>query len=96
MALEAGRAATGHDGTAGPGTKSTPSPKRWKEFLITVAGVYPLTVLLPFVLTWLTHYLPPLEVFVIRDLVLAILLVTVLMFVLLPLFHKLFRKWLTR
>ena len=36
-------------------------PKRWKQFLITVAGVYPLTVLIPITLTWLAHYLPPLR-----------------------------------
>jgi uncharacterized protein len=71
-------------------------PKRWKQFLITVAGVYPLTVLIPITLTWLEHYLVPLRVFVIRGLVSATLLVTALMFVLLPLFHKLFRNWLTR
>ena len=96
MALEAGRAATGHDGTAGPAAKPTRGPKRWKEFLITVAGVYPLTVLIPNALTWLAHYLPPLKVFVIRGLISATLLVTALMFALLPLFHKVFRKWLTR
>jgi antibiotic biosynthesis monooxygenase (ABM) superfamily enzyme len=96
MALEAGRAATGHDGTAGPAAKPTRGPKRWKEFLITVAGVYPLTVLIPIALTWLAHYLPLLKVFVIRGLISATLLVTVLMFALLPLFHKLFGKWLTR
>jgi uncharacterized protein len=96
MALEAGRAATGHDGTAGPAAKPTRGPKRWKEFLITVAGVYPLTVLIPIALTWLAHYLSPLKVSVIRGLISATLLVTALMFALLPLFHKLFRKWLTR
>jgi uncharacterized protein len=72
-------------------------PKRWKQFLITVARVYPLTVLIPITLTWLEHYLVPLRVFVIRGrLISATLLVTALMFVLLPLFHKLFRNWLTR
>jgi antibiotic biosynthesis monooxygenase (ABM) superfamily enzyme len=72
------------------------APKRWKQFLITVAGVYPLTVLIPIALTWLQHYLAPLRLFVVRGLISATLLVTALMFVLLPLFHKLFRNWLTR
>jgi antibiotic biosynthesis monooxygenase (ABM) superfamily enzyme len=96
MALEAGRAATGHDGTAGRAAKSIRGPKRWKEFLITVAGVYPQTVLIPIALAWLEHYLPPLRLFVIRGLISATLLVAALMFALLPLFHKFFRKWLTR
>jgi uncharacterized protein len=96
MGLEAERAATGHDRTAGPAAKPTRGPKRWKEFLVTVAGVYPLTVLIPIGLRWLEHYLPPLKVFVIRGLVSATLLVAALMFALLPLCHKLFGKWLTR
>jgi antibiotic biosynthesis monooxygenase (ABM) superfamily enzyme len=96
MALEAGKAATGHDRTAGPVARPAQGPKRWKEFVITVAGVYPLTVLIPIALAWLAHYLPPLKVFVIRGLISATLLVAALMFALLPLFHKLFRKWLTR
>jgi uncharacterized protein len=96
MAPEARKAATGHDQTAGPAARPTQGPKRWKLFLITVAGVYPLTVLIPITLSWLANYLQPLRVFVIRGLISATLLVTALMFVLLPLFHKLFRKWLTR
>jgi uncharacterized membrane protein YqaE (UPF0057 family) len=48
--------------------------------------------LIPIPLAWLAHYLPPLRVFVIRGLISAILLVTVLMFVLLPVFQKLFKK----
>jgi antibiotic biosynthesis monooxygenase (ABM) superfamily enzyme len=96
MAPKDGRVATGYDPTAEAVARPTKGPKRWKEFLITVAGVYPLTVLIPITLTWLAHYLPPLRVFVIRGLISATLLVIALMFVLLPLFHKLFRKWLTR
>ena len=96
MAPEAGTAATGRDQSTGPIARSSQDPKRWKQFLITVAGVYPLTVLIPILLAWLAHYLPPLRVFVIRGLISAILLVTALMFVLLPLFHKLFGRWLTR
>src|SRR5258706_16460857 len=58
MALEAGKAATGHDRTAGPVARPAQGPKRWKHFLITVMGVYPLIVLIPISLTWLAHYLP--------------------------------------
>jgi hypothetical protein len=42
MVLEAGKAA-GHDQTTRPVARPTQVPKRWKQFLITVAGVYPLT-----------------------------------------------------
>ena len=92
MTLEAGKAGTGHDRKTGPIARPTQDPKRWKQFLIAVAGVYPLTVLIPIPLAWLAHYLPPLRVFVIRGLISEILLVTVLMFVLLPVFQKLFKK----
>ena len=92
MALEAGKATTGHDQTTGPIARPTQGPKRWKQFLITVAGVYPLTVLIPIPLAWLADYLPPLRVFVIRGLMSAVMLVTALMFVLLPVFQKLFKK----
>jgi uncharacterized protein len=96
MAPKDGRVATGYYRTAEAVARPTKGPKRWKQFLITVAGVYPLTILIPTTITWLAHYLPPLRVFVIRGLISATLLVTALMFILPPLFHKLLRKWLTR
>jgi uncharacterized protein len=94
MEHEEGRVATGCDRTTKAVGRPTAGPKRWKEFLITVAGVYPLTILIPIVVRWLAYYVPPLRVFVIGGLVSATFLVSVLMFVFLPLFHKLFRKWL--
>jgi hypothetical protein len=41
-----------------------------------LAGVYPLTVVIPITLTWLSHCVPPLTVFAIRGMVSATLLVT--------------------
>ena len=74
--------------------KTAKRPKRWKQFLITVAGVYPLTVVIPITLTWLSHFLAPLRVSVIRGVVSATLLVICLLFVALPLFDRFFRRWL--
>jgi antibiotic biosynthesis monooxygenase (ABM) superfamily enzyme len=71
-------------------------PKRWKEFVITVAGVYPLTVVIPISLTWLSRYLYPLKIFLLRGVISATLLVICLMFLVLPLSNRLFRSWLTR
>ena len=95
MKIEEGRVARGCDGTMKAVARPTLGLKRRKEFLITVAGVYPLTILIPIVVNWLAYYVPPLRVSVIRGLVSAIFLVGALMFVFLPLFHKLFRKWLS-
>jgi hypothetical protein len=94
MAVEEGRAVTGYDRE--PVARPPKTPKRWKQFCITLAGVYPLTVAIPITLTWLSHFVPSLTVFAIRDMVSATLLVTCLMCVILPLFNKLFRRWLTR
>ena len=76
--------------------RSPGKPKRWKQFVITVAGVYPLTVMIPISLNWLSRYLHPLKIFLLRGVIGATLLVTCLMFLVLPLFNRLFRSWLTR
>jgi antibiotic biosynthesis monooxygenase (ABM) superfamily enzyme len=94
MAVEEGRAVTGDDRE--PAARPAKTPKRWKQFLITLAGVYPLTVVIPITLIWLSHFVPPLTVFAIRGMVSATLLVICLLFVILPLFNKLFRRWLTQ
>jgi antibiotic biosynthesis monooxygenase (ABM) superfamily enzyme len=92
MAVEVGRAVTGDDRE--PVARLPKAPKRWRRFCIILAGVYPLTVVIPITLTWLSHFVPPLTVFAIRSMVSATLLVTCLMFVILPLFNKLFTRWL--
>ena len=94
MALDSQSSAIG-DGAPGRAVETTAiRPKRWKQFLITVAGVYPLTVVIPITLTWLSHYLAPLRVSMIREVVSATLLVTCLLFVALPLFNRALRRWL--
>ena len=92
MALHSQESAVG-DGVPGRSVEKTAKcPKSWKQFLITVAGVYPLTVVIPIALTWLSHFLAPLRVSVIRGVVSATLLVTCLLFVALPLFNRVFRR----
>jgi hypothetical protein len=61
MALDSQNSAIG-DGAPGRAVETTAKrPKRWKQFCITVAGVYPLTVVIPITLTWLSHFLAPLR-----------------------------------
>ena len=94
MALASQRSAVG-DGAPGRAVEKTARrPKPWKQFLVTVAGVYPLTVVIPVTLTWLSHFLAPLRVLAIRGVVSATLLVACLLFVALPLFNRVFRRWL--
>ena len=93
-ALDSQKSAVG-DGAPGRAVeKIARHPKLWKQFLITVAGVYPLTVMIPVTLTWLSHFLAPLRVFAIRGVISATLLVACLLFVALPLFNRVFRRWL--
>lgn len=94
MALGSRKSAVG-DGAPGRAVEKTAKPpKGWKQFLITVASVYPLTVVIPITLTWLSHFLAPLRVSVIKGVVSATLLVACLLFVALPLFNCVFRRWL--
>ena len=94
MALDPQKSAV-EDGAPGRAVeKTTKLPKRWKHFLITVAGVYPLTVVIPIMLTWLSHFLAPLRVSAIRGVVSATSVVTCLFFGALPLFNRFFGRWL--
>lgn len=94
MALDSRESAVEDSAPGQSVEKTAKRPKRWKQFLITVAGVYPLTVVIPITLTWLSHFLAPLRVSIIRGVVSATLLVTCLLFVALPLFNRVFRRWL--
>jgi antibiotic biosynthesis monooxygenase (ABM) superfamily enzyme len=50
-------------------------PKRWKQYLVTVSAVYPLTLLIPRVLGALSQYLPLLKEQAIRGVLTPMLLV---------------------
>jgi antibiotic biosynthesis monooxygenase (ABM) superfamily enzyme len=92
MASELQKSAIGDGALGGSPEKPQEHPKRWKQFLITVGSVYPLTVVIPIALAWLPHFLVPLRMSVIRGMVSATLLVARLLFVVLPLFNRVFRR----
>ena len=71
-------------------------PKRWKLFLLTVAALYPLTMLIPEVLRLIFHVIPALRESVIRGILSAAMLVTSVMFVVIPLCNRVFKRWLSR
>ena len=71
-------------------------PKRWKLFLLTVAALYPLTLLIPKVLGIISHVIPALRETVIKGILTAALLVASVMFVIIPLCNRVFKRWLNR
>jgi hypothetical protein len=73
MASELQKSAIGDGALGGSPEKPQEHPKRWKQFLITVGSVYPLTVVIPIALAWLPHFLVPLRMSVIRGMVSATL-----------------------
>jgi hypothetical protein len=71
-------------------------PKRWKQFLLTVSAVYPLTLVIPGLLGVLSHLVPLLRGEAIRGILAAVLLVAFLVFVIDPLFNRVFKTWVNR
>ena len=91
---------TGHDADGKAIDSDDPQPakkpNRWKQFLLTVSAVYPLTLLIPEVLRIISHVIPALRDAVIRGILTAALLVASVMFVIIPLFNRVFKNWLNR
>ena len=100
MPSQSQRIITGHDveGEAIDSVARQPvvKPKRWKLFLLTVAALYPLTMLIPEVLRLISHVIPALRESVIRGILSAALLVASVMFVIIPLCNRVFKRWLSR
>ena len=100
MPSQSQRTITGHDveGEAIGSVARQPvvKPKRWKLFLLTVAALYPLTLLIPKVLGIISHVIPALRETVIKGILTAALLVACVMFVTIPLCNRVFKRWLNR
>jgi hypothetical protein len=77
-------------------TQPVQKPKHWKLFLLTVAALYPLTLLIPEILRIISHVIPALREAVIRGILTAALLVASVMFVIIPLCNRVFKRWLNR
>lgn len=70
-------------------------PKRWKQFLLTLSAVYPLTLILPLVLGPLFSLIPPpLNHQFVRAFAVAAALIALLTFVIMPRYTRLVRRWL--
>jgi antibiotic biosynthesis monooxygenase (ABM) superfamily enzyme len=98
MPSQSQRTITSHDVSGKAVDSGDPQPlkkpNRWRQFLLTVSAVYPLTLLIPEVLRIISHVIPALRETVIRGILSATLLVASLLFVIIPLLNRVFKSWL--
>lgn len=73
-----------------PGQKSAVAPPRWKMALVTVLGVYPVSILVPWLLRPLTGTLHPL----LQGFFIAAGIVVLLTWVVMPILVRLLKPWL--
>lgn len=69
-------------------------PKPWKQFLLTLTAVYPLSLLIPRLLRLLAELVPPLGHEPVRALLMAVTLTGLLTFVIMPRYTRLMKHWL--
>ncbi|HEX9000526.1 MAG TPA: antibiotic biosynthesis monooxygenase [Blastocatellia bacterium] len=69
-------------------------PKPWKQFLLTLTAVYPLSLLIPRLLRPLIALAPPLGYEPVRALLMAMTLTGLLTFVIMPRYTRLMKHWL--
>lgn len=74
--------------------ESLKPPKPWKQFLLTLTAVYPLSLIIPRVLRLLIELAPPLGHEPVRALLMAISLTGLLTFVIMPRYTRLVKWWL--
>jgi antibiotic biosynthesis monooxygenase (ABM) superfamily enzyme len=98
MPTQSQRTITGHEvegeATGSVARQPVVKPKHWKLYLLTVAALYPLTLLIPEVLRIISHLIPALREGVVRGILSSALLVASVMFVIIPFCSWVFKKWL--
>lgn len=73
--------------------EGVPAPKPWKQILLTVTAVYPLSLIIPRILAPLFHVAPSLDRELVRALFMATILTTLLTLIMPP-YTRLVRRWL--
>lgn len=68
--------------------------KAYKQFLITLSAIFPLTIVIPWLLQPLFLWLPTLDQFVIHHLVVAAGIVATVTYVVMPRYTRLVSRWL--
>lgn len=77
-------------------TEGHEPPPRWKQWLLTVSSVWPLSMLLPWLLGYLFKLVPALDVFGVRHLIQGMLLVFLLTYIIMPRYTRAVSGWLNR
>ena len=73
--------------------EGVPAPKPWKQILLTVTAVYPLSLIIPRLLAPLFYVAPSLDRELVRALFMAVILTTLLTLIMPP-YTRLVRRWL--
>ena len=74
--------------------ESAKPPKPWKQFLLVLSAIYPLSLLIPFLFTPLFRVAPPLTHPLVRGLCIAAVVVGLMTFVVMPRYTRLVQRWL--
>jgi antibiotic biosynthesis monooxygenase (ABM) superfamily enzyme len=69
-------------------------PKPWKQFLLVLSAIYPLSLIVPSLFTPLFRVMPPLTHPLIRGLLVAAVVVGLMTFVVMPRYTQLVKRWL--
>ena len=69
-------------------------PARWKQYFATLTAIYPLTIIIPFLILPLVRKLGISENQYIDSLVVSIIIVYLMAYVVMPPYTKLIKKWL--
>ena len=77
-------------------TEGNKPPKRWKQWLSSVAAIWVLTMIIPWLLGPLFHAVPLLGTFGIRQLLTAMCVVFMVVYVVMPPFTRAIAGWLSR
>ena len=73
---------------------TTPTPRRWKQVLVTWSALYPLVLTVSLLVGWLTHYLGALQHDSLRILFTTLIVVVLMIYVVMPRYTRLVRSWL--
>jgi len=71
-----------------------PPAKRYKQFLVTLSVIYPLTMIVPFVFNWLFAFSPGLSNYWLEHLVAAATVVALMVYVIMPRYTRWLARWL--
>ncbi|MCC8181025.1 MAG: antibiotic biosynthesis monooxygenase [Planctomycetes bacterium] len=77
-------------------TEGHKPPRRWKQWMTSVSVIWPLTIIVPWVLGPVFRAVPFLEHWGVRQLVVAMAVVAMVVYVVMPPYTRAIAKWLSR